>query len=93
MKTYTYEEWKILLNLDEKDHVCQKCNGSGGIDCKKCNGYGVVGSDNGEDEPCAYCNDGKVVCPECNGDCHTLKLAYTRARNMETARIRRWGVE
>jgi hypothetical protein len=65
MKIYTYEEWKTLLNLNEKDHRCPKCNG-------------------GKE---------KSNCTFCEGDGHTLKLAYLRARNMEIARIRRWGVK
>jgi hypothetical protein len=93
MKIYTYEEWKSLLNLNEKDHVCPTCNGSGGLICINCFGDGVVQGDDGEDQPCSYCNDGTANCLSCGGDGHTLKMAYTRARNMETARIRRWGVE
>ncbi len=91
-KILSYEQWKITFQMEEKKHVCQTCNGSGGVYCDKCHGDGVVEDKTGEETVCPYCDDGSATCPTCGGDGHTLRALYTTERNRETELARKWGL-
>jgi hypothetical protein len=98
MRIYTYDEWKSLLKLDEKDHACPTCEGQGksihadcaGEGCRKCSPG--TGCDNCDGDGCGNCGRGFLVCNVCKGAGHTLKLAYERSRKLEIERLRKWGV-
>lgn len=67
---YPYEIWTdsecILYSLGFHNE-CDSCGGTGITGCDECWGIGLIDDGDGNEIECNNCNNGDVVCPECDG--------------------------
>ena len=67
---YPYEIWTdsecILYSLGFHNE-CDSCGGTCITGCDECWGIGLIDDGDGNEIECNNCNNGDVVCPECDG--------------------------